>query len=145
MLIEIVASIARPVLDAGGNALGNIAQFGRAVGGKNLDILGGADGLLDDRAFGGGEVEWQAHDFQGKQQVGKNDGGVNAKSFGGRDGDLGGQRGLLADFDEGVVLADFAVLGHVPSCLAHEPDRSRVGGKTFTGTDEDGIGSRHEG
>ncbi len=131
------------MLDARGNGLGDIPQLRRAVGGENLDIVGGADGLLDHRAFGGREVKGQAHDFQRKQQVGKDDGGVDPQSLGGRDGDFGGERGLLADFDEGVVLADFAVLGHVAARLAHKPDRCRVGGKTFTGTDEDRIGRRH--
>ena len=89
-------------------------------------------------------MKGQAHDFQRKQQVGKDDGGVDAQSLGCGDGDFGGQRGLLADFDEGVVLADFAVLGHVTSRLAHKPNRGRVGGKTFTSTDEERIGRRHE-
>ena len=111
---------------------------------RTLTSARGADGLLDHRAFGGGEVEGQTHDFQRKQQVGKDDGGVDAQSLGGGDGDFGGQRGLLADFDEGVVLADFAVLGHIAARLAHKPDRSRVSGKTFTSTDEDRIGRRHK-
>ncbi len=131
------------MLDAQGNCLGDIHQIGCAVGGENLNIFRGANRLLDHRAFSGGEVEGQTHDFQGKQKVGKDDGGVDAQSLGSRDGDFGGDRGLLADFDKGVVLADFAVLGHIAARLAHKPDWGRVGGKTFTGTDEGRIRGRH--
>ena len=99
-----------------------------------------ADGLFDDRTFSGGEVEWQAHDFKGQQQISEDDGGIDAEKFRGCDGDFGGECRLLADFQKRVLLADCAVLGHVASGLAHEPDGSAVDRQGFAGADEGGIG-----
>ncbi len=89
-------------------------------------------------------MKGQAHDFERKQEVGEDDGGVNLKDFGGRDGDFGGERGLLADFEQGMLLANGAVLGHVASGLTHEPDRSSLGGLGLAGANEDGIGRGHD-
>src|SRR5580698_11437317 len=44
------------------NGFGDIAEFGGAVGAELGDVFFGADGLLDDGAFSGGEMKWQAHD-----------------------------------------------------------------------------------
>ena len=89
-------------------------------------------------------MEGQAHDFEREQEVGENDGGVDAENFGGGDGDFGGERGLLADFEQGMLLANGAVLGHVASGLAHEPDGSSIDGLGLAGANEDGIGRGHE-
>ena len=52
--------------------------------------------------------------------------------------------GFLQISRKGMLLADGAVLGHVASGLAHEPDRRAVDGLGFAGADEAGIGGRHE-
>jgi len=44
------------------------------------DIFLTADGLLDDWAFSRGEMKRQAHDFERKQEVSKDDGGVDAEN-----------------------------------------------------------------
>ena len=62
------------------------------------------------------------------------------QDFSGFDGDLGRDGGLLADFDQGILLADGAVLGHVASGLAHEPDRSAFGGLSLGGADKERVG-----
>ena len=43
-----------------------------------------------------------------------------------------------------MLLADRAVLRHVASSLAHEPDGSAVDALRFAGANEGGIGSGHE-
>ncbi len=126
-----------------GDRFGDITKFGSAVGAELGYIFFGADGLLDDRTFSGGKMEGQAHDFERKQKVGEDDGGVDSEKFGGGDGDFGGEFGLLADFEQGMLLANGAVLRHVASGLAHEPDGSTVDRLRFAGANEDGIGSRH--
>ena len=84
-------------------------------------------------------MKGQAHDFERQQKVGEDDGGVDAEDFRGRDGDLGGERGLLADLQKRVLLADRAILGHVASGLAHEPDGCAVDGLRLASANEAGI------
>ena len=127
-----------------GNSFGDISEFGGAVGAQVRDVFLAADGLLDDWTFSGGEMEGQAHDFERQQEVGEDDGGVDAEEFGGGNGDLGGKRGLLADFEKRMLLADRAIFGHIASGLAHEPDGRAVDGLRFAGAHEAGIWSRHE-
>src|SRR6266478_6772664 len=43
-----------------------------------------------------------------------------------------------------MLLANGAVLGHVASSLAHEPDGSSLDGLGFAGANEDGSGRGHE-
>ena len=43
-----------------------------------------------------------------------------------------------------MLLANGAVLGHVASGLAHEPDRSALDGLGSAGANEDGIRCGHE-
>src|SRR5260370_12401290 len=78
--------------------LGNIAEFSGAVGAKLGYVFRGADWLLDNGALSGGEIERQYHDFERKEEISKNDGGVDAEKFGGSNRDFGGARGLLAEF-----------------------------------------------
>ena len=124
--------------------LGNIAQFGGAVGAQVRDVFLAAHRLLDHRSFAGGKMKRQAHHFERQQEVGEDDGGVDAEDFGSGDGDLGGQRGLLADFEQRMLLADRAIFGHVASGLAHEPDGRAVDGLGLAGANEAGIRGRHE-
>ncbi len=65
---------------------------------------------------------------RGSKQVGEDDGGVDAELFRGGDGDFGGDLRLLADFDQGMVLADVAVLLHVAAGLAQKPDGRAIDG-----------------
>jgi len=43
-----------------------------------------------------------------------------------------------------MLLANGAILGHVASGLAHEPDGREVDGLRFTGANEAGIGGGHD-
>ena len=52
--------------------------------------------------------------------------------------------GLLADFEQRILLADGAILGHVASGLAHEPDGRAVDGLSLAGANEEGIRGGHE-
>ena len=89
---------------------GNIAQLGGAVGAQVRDVFLAAHRLLDHRTLAGGKMKGQAHHFERQQQIGKNNGGIDAEKFGGRDGDFGGDRRLLADFKQRVLLANRAIL-----------------------------------
>ena len=103
-------------------------------------MLGGADGGVDDGAFAGEEFEVEAHGGEGEEEVGEDDGGVDAEALGCGDGDFGGDVGGAADVEEGVVLADGHVFGHVAAGLAEEPDGGAVDGTTEAGADEAAAG-----
>jgi hypothetical protein len=71
-----------------------------------------------------------------EQEVGEDDGRVDAEALGGGDGDFGGDVRGAADVEEGVVAADGHVLGHVTAGLAEEPDGSAVDRLAEAGADE---------
>jgi len=125
------------------DSFGHVAEFGGAVGLEGVHVGFGAQGLFDFRTFAGGEVEGKAHDFEGEKEVGEDDGGVHAKGFGGGDGDLGGEFGILADLDDRMAFAHGAVLGHIAASLAHEPDWDGVTRKGFAGANEEGVRCGH--
>ena len=85
----------------------------------------------------------QSHDFERKQQIGKDDGGVHAQRFSGCNRHFGRYFRPLAYLDQGILLADGAVFRHVAPRLAHEPDRRPIHRKRPAGLDEAGFGSRH--
>lgn len=89
-------------------------------------------------------MKWETHDLEREEKIGEDDGSINAENFSGGDGDLGGERGLFADFQQRVLLADRAIFGHVASGLAHEPNRRALDRLRFAGANEDGIGRGHE-
>ena len=126
---------------------GDVEEVVGAVGAEGLDLLAGADGVVDYGAFAVDEFEVEAHGGEGEKEVGEDDGGVDAEALRGGDGDFGGDVGGAADVEEGVVLADGHVLGHVAAGLAKEPDGGAVDGQAETGTDEaaGGGGCRGDG
>jgi hypothetical protein len=118
------------------DGVGYVAEVVGAVGAEGLDLLEGTDGGVDDGAFTVDELEVEAHGGEGEQEVGEDDGGVDAEALGGGDGDFGGDVGCPADVEQGVVAADGHIFGHVAAGLAEEPDRGAVGGMTEAGADE---------
>ena len=119
--------------------------FGRRRRGRRCGRCGGRGfgravrrGWWTDGAFAVDELEVEAHGGEGEQEVGEDDGGVDAEALGGGDGDFGGDGGGAADVEEGVVLADGHVLGHVAAGLAEEPDGRAVDGLAEAGSDEAG-------
>ncbi len=100
---------------------------------------------MDLGAFVGDELEVEAHGGERQQQVGEDDGGIDAQALGGGDGDLRGDLRRAADVEQGVVAADGHVLRHVAAGLAEKPDGSAIDGETEAGTNETaavGPGSR---
>ena len=85
-----------------------------------------ADGVVDDGAFAVGEFEFEPHRRDDEEDVGEDDGGVNAEAVRGVDRDFGGDIGALAHFEERMLRAHVAVLLHVTPGLPHQPD-GRVG------------------
>ena len=88
-------------------------------------------------------MKGQSHDFERKQQIGKDDGRIHAQGLSGRDRHLGRYFRPLAYLDQRILLADGAVFRHVTARLAHEPDRRPIHRKSTASLDEAGFGSRH--
>ena len=81
-------------------------------------------------------MKGHAHDFQGKQKIGKDNCSVNTQRFRGSNRHFSSQRWLLTDFYQGMTLADGTIFGHVPSGLAHEPHGSAVRSLGLAGPDK---------
>ena len=96
--------------------------------------------MMDNRAFASLKLKVQPHALEGQQQVGEDDRRVDVELFRGGDGDLGGELGLLADFEQRVVLADGLILRHIAARLAQEPDRRAVDGTAQAGAHEAAAG-----
>ena len=135
---EAIAEVRGDFLDGAGDVgevIGPIGAQGRHIGRS-------AHGMMHDRPFAGLELEGQAHGLERKQQVGKDDGRVDAELFSSGDGDFGGDLRLLADLDQRVVLADVAILLHVAAGLAQKPDRRAIDGLAQAGADEAVTGEK---
>ena len=105
-----------------------------------VEVGGGAERLGDDRP--GRQVDVDADADQRRDDVGEEDGGVDAEPAHRLHGDLGGQVGRGDDLEHAVALADRPVLGQRPSRLAHEPHR-HLGHRLAPAGVEEGRGHRH--
>ena len=118
------------------DGLGYVAELRCAVGAKTRDVLGAANGMMDDGTFAGQEFEVESHALEGQEQIGEDDGRVYVKFFRCGDRDFGGELRLLADFQQGVVAANRLIFRHVAASLAQEPYRRAIDGLTQAGADE---------
>ena len=121
---------------------GHVAEVFGAVGAEGLDVFKRADGRVDLRAFAGDKLEVDPHGRKGEQQVGEDDGGIDAEALGGGNRHLRGNLRGTADVEQAMVLADSHVLRHIATGLTEEPDRRAVDGTTQAGTDETARGRR---
>ena len=125
------------------NGLADVVQIVRVGDGERIDIVGGADGIIDVRAFAGQELQLQAHGLDRQQQVGENDGRVDIQKFHRLQGDLSSQVGPFADLQDTGLGADIPVLLHVASGLPHEPDRPNIGGPAAAGIQKTTVRRGH--
>ena len=80
-------------------------------------------GSRDDRADALDELDVDPHPEDREHDVREHHGRVDAVAPDRLQGHLGAELGLPADLEEGVALADLAVLRQRAAGLAHEPDR----------------------
>ena len=92
--------------------------------------------MVDHRTFAGQKFEVQAHGFQGQQEVGKDDRGIDVELLGGGDGDFSGEVRVFADLEQRVVAADCLVFRHIAAGLAEKPDRGAVHGLAQAGANK---------
>ncbi len=122
------------------DGFGDVAELAGAVGAESLYVLERAYGPMHDGAFAVEELELEAHGREGEEEIGEDDGGVDAEALGGGDGDLGGEGGGAADVEQRVMAAHGHVLRHVAAGLAEKPDRGAIDGLTQAGADEAAAG-----
>src|SRR5437667_11895237 len=103
------------------DCLGNVSELRRAVGAQTRDVFRSAHWFLNHWSFTSREVKGHAHDFQGKQKIGKDNSSVNTQRFRGSNRHFSSHRWLLTDFYPGMTLADGTICGHATSGQAHEP------------------------
>ncbi len=99
----------------------------RVDGGKLLDVRLPAHRLGDVRALARREAQPQPQRLEGKQDVGEQDRRIHAEALDRLERHLSGQLGSVTEIEDGVLLAQLAVLWHVASGLPHEPHRRDVG------------------
>ena len=86
-----------------------------------------------------GKADCLPHGFQGNEQVGEENRGVEGKAPDGLYGHLGRKERCLAQLKEGDVVAHFPVLGEVAACLAHQPEGRPWRGFTAAGVEKQGA------
>lgn len=104
-----------------------------------VDVAWFADGVVDDGSIAPGEFEVQPERLEDEQDIGEEDGGVDAELFGGGDGDLGGEFGGLAELEEPDPRAQGSIFKHITTCLAHEPDGRDGRGLAPAGAEEGAV------
>ena len=88
-----------------------------------VDVGPGAHGVPDRGTVAARELEPRAHRLEDEQDVGEDDGRVDAEPHGRLDRHRGGEVRRAAQLQEARLLADRPVLGQVAARLPHEPDR----------------------
>ena len=97
---------------------------------------------MDDRPFALGEFELEAKRFQDQEDVGEEDGGVDAQPLGRGDRHRRGQLGAFAQLEERDLGANRPVFGHVTAGLPHQPDRRDIGRLATARLEEWGVPQR---
>ena len=91
-----------------------------------VHVLGGADRVVDRRPFTLHEIEVQPHRRERDEQIGEENRGVHVDEVHRLQRDGHGQFRVGTDLEEGIALAQRAIVRHVAARLAHEPDRRLV-------------------
>ena len=93
---------------------------------KRFNIRPCPHGIVQHRPLALIEREREAHRLERQENVRKDDRGIEGEALNGLKGDLGSQLWRLADVQDGMFEPDAPVLFHVPTCLAHKPDRCAI-------------------
>src|SRR5206468_6713497 len=100
------------------HSFGNVSQVSRAIVAQARYVNLIADGPLNHRTFSRRKMKRQTHDFERKQEIGKNDGCIYAEGLGGGDGYISGNFRALTNLYQRILFAHSAILRHVTPGLA---------------------------
>ena len=113
--------------DGQADGLGDVAQVRSSLDRIPQAIDGG--GVLKATQLGAvplAEAQVQAQGFQDHQDIAEDDRGVDTQPVPGIDGDLSAGRGVFAQAQKAQGRPDRPVVFHVPTRLAHQPNRRTV-------------------
>ena len=114
--------------DGEAHCLEHVPEVVRGLDRRQGGHVGGApDRMRDARPLAGLERQTEAQRLERQQDVGEEDRGINAQPRDGLQRHLSGKLGVVAQLEDGVLLPQGAVLGHVAARLPHEPDGRYVG------------------
>ena len=121
--------------DAGGerrpreaHRLEHVAEVRLGVHGREtLDLGLPAEWACDVGTLTRRETQPQPQRFEGEENVGEQNRRIHAEALHGLEGHLGSELGGVTQIEDGVLLAQPAVLRHIAPRLPHEPDRCDVG------------------
>ena len=88
-----------------------------------LHLGAAAGGIVNHRSLAFGELQLDAHGFQGEEDVGEDDGGIHTQFFYGEEGYLSCQLRRLTEGKKRILPPQGAVLCEEAACLPHQPDR----------------------
>jgi hypothetical protein len=94
---------------------------------QRRNCRGAPDRVRDARSLASLERQTEPQGLKRQQNVGEEDCGVDAQTRDGLQRYFSGELGVVAQLEDGVLLAQGPVLGHVAPRLPHEPDRRYVG------------------
>ena len=63
------------------DCLSNVGKIASSISPQRLDVFCGADRMMDYRALASLKFEVEAHRFQGKQNIGKDDSGIHTEAL----------------------------------------------------------------
>ena len=100
---------------------GERQRLARLEGAEGVDVALASNRIVDPGALSRDEVETDAEGVERHEQIGEQDRRIDAQAPNRLKRDLRRELGRSADVEERVPLADFLVLRHVATRLAHEP------------------------
>ncbi len=106
---------------------------------QSRDVLAPPHRTRERRAVAAHELQLGAHRFEWQQDVGEQDGGVDAQACDGLQRRLGGELGSLAESQEIDPLPQRAILREIAAGLAHDPHRPALGRLAPAGPQEEVV------
>ena len=125
-------------LDEQADRFGDVGDVAGVEVAQALDVGLGAEGLGDDGAGAGDDLDVDADGGDRHDDVGEEDRGVHAVAAHGLHGDLGDEFGGAAGLEHGGARAGRLVLRERAPGLAHEPDGGPAGFLAAAGREERG-------
>ncbi len=118
------------------DGFGYILEFASINDVESFDVRLVSHRIMDHRSLALRKLQAETHRFKRQQDVGKNDGRIERKAIDRLERDLRRQLGRLAQLEDRMLRAERTIFCHIPTRLAHEPDRRTIDRLTPAGFEE---------